>query len=131
MKSKNVMFYGIILIINLSCIVFAQDNSDREKIIFQNNLRLYEQGDYEHARQNFELVVTKLPQSPLITSNYLMLIKSLYKLKNYTDAIEDCKTFLEKFPKSTYTDDVLYVLGNAYYQLDRYRTAARSWINSF
>ena len=130
MKSKNVMFYGIILIINLSCIVFAQDNSDREKIIFQNNLRLYEQGDYEHARQNFELVVTKLPQSPLITSNYLMLIKSLYKLKNYTDAIEDCKTFLEKFPKSTYTDDVLYVLGNAYYQLDRYRTAARSWINS-
>ena len=120
----------MILIINLSSIVFAQDNSDREKIIFENNLRLYEQGDYELARQNFELVVTKLPQSPLITTNYLMLIKSLYKLKNYTDVIERCKTFLEKFPKSTYTDDVLYVLGNTYYQLDRYRTAAKSWINS-
>ena len=108
----------------------AQNSSAREKAIFEKNLLLYTQGDFESAEQNFALVITKLPNSPLLTTNYLMLIKSQYKVGNYMATIEQGKSFMTKFPKSSYNDDVLYVMGNAYYQLNRYRTAARNWIYS-
>jgi ABC-type branched-subunit amino acid transport system substrate-binding protein len=108
----------------------AQDYSDREKAIFEKNLLLYTQGDFEQAKQNFALVITKLPNSSLLTTNYLMLIKSQYKQGDYISTVEEGKKFLKKFPKSSYNDDVLYVMGNSYYQLNRYRTAARNWIHS-
>jgi ABC-type branched-subunit amino acid transport system substrate-binding protein/TolA-binding protein len=115
------------------CFVFAlnaQNSSDRERAIFEKNLLLYTQGDYEQAEQNFALVITKLPDSPLLTTNYLMLVKSQYKVGNYTGTIDQGKSFLKKFPKSSYNDDILFVMGNAYFQLNRYRTAARNWIYS-
>ena len=110
--------------------LLAQNYSDREKAIFEKNLKLYTNGEYKQAEQNFSLVITKLPDSPLTTANYLMLIKSRYKLNDYTSTIENGKKFLGKYPKSSYNDDVLYSMGNSYYHLNRYRTAARNWINS-
>ena len=130
MKSKNHIFISLILCVGLISSLFAQDYSDREKAIFDQNLQLYTQGDYEQAEQNFALVITKLPDSPLLTTNHLMMIKSRYKLADYTTAIEYGKNFLKQFPKSSYNDDVLYVIGNSYYHLNRYRTAARNWIHS-
>jgi ABC-type branched-subunit amino acid transport system substrate-binding protein len=129
-KSRNLIFNSFFLIICLITNSLAQNYSDREKAIFEKNLRLYTQGDYDQAEQNFALVITKLPDSPLLTTNYLMMIKSLYKLSDYTATIEFGKKFIKKFPKSSYNDDVLYVMGNSYYHLNRYRTAARNWIHS-
>jgi ABC-type branched-subunit amino acid transport system substrate-binding protein/outer membrane protein assembly factor BamD (BamD/ComL family) len=111
-------------------IVSAQKYSEREKAIFEKNLLLYTQGDFKQAEQNFALVISKLPDSPLLTTNFLMLIKSQYKNGNYTKTIDQSKSFLKKFPKSSYRDDVLYVMGNSYFQLNRFRTAARNWIQS-
>jgi ABC-type branched-subunit amino acid transport system substrate-binding protein len=108
--------------------IMAQNLSDRERAIFEKNLSFYTQGDFKQAEQNFALVITKLPDSPLLTANYLMLIKSQYKRGDYTATIDQGKTFLKKFPKSSYNDDVLYVMGNSYFQLSRYRTAAKNWI---
>jgi ABC-type branched-subunit amino acid transport system substrate-binding protein/outer membrane protein assembly factor BamD (BamD/ComL family) len=108
----------------------AQDYSEREKVIFEKNLLLYTQGDFEQAEQNFSLVITRLPNSPLLTTNYLMLIKSQYKAGNYSATINQGKKFLKTFPESSYNDDVLYVMGNSYFQLNRYRTAATNWIYS-
>jgi len=129
-KNKNLIFKYLILIFCIIGNLFAQDYSDREKAIFNNNLKLYTEGDYKQAEQNFSLVITKLPDSPLSTTNYLMLIKCRYKLNDYTSTIEYGKKFLKKYPKSSYNDDVLYTMGNSYYHLNRYRTAARNWINS-
>ena len=85
----------------------AQNFSAREKSIFEKNLELYREGDYKQAEQNFALVVAKLPESAYITSNYLMLVKSQYKLGDYVSAIDQAKIFLSKFSNSQYRDDVL------------------------
>ena len=130
MKRIPVIFFNFIILLSLVNVVPAQDYSDREKAIFEKNLLLYTQGDYEQAEQNFSLVITKLPDSPLLTTNYLMLIKSQYKAGDYTSTIDQGKLFLKKFPESSYNDDVLFVMGNSYYQLNRYRTAATNWIYS-
>jgi len=129
-KRIPVIFFNFIILLSLVNVVPAQDYSDREKAIFEKNLLLYTQGDYEQAEQNFSLVITKLPDSPLLTTNYLMLIKSQYKAGDYTSTIDQGKLFLKKFPESSYNDDVLFVMGNSYYQLNRYRTAATNWIYS-
>jgi len=110
--------------------MLAQDYSDREKAIFEQNLQLYTQGDYEQAEKNFALVITKLPDSPLLTTNHLMLIKSRYKLGDFTTTIEYGKEFLKQFPKSSYHDDVLYLLGNSYFHLNRYGTATGNWLQA-
>ncbi|MCK4561066.1 MAG: penicillin-binding protein activator [Calditrichia bacterium] len=130
MKRKNLILNSFILLVCLINSILAQNYSEREKAIFEKNLLLYAHGDYEQAEQNFALVITKLPNSPLLTTNYLMLIKSQYKLGDYTVTIEHGKKFLKKFPKSSYNDDVLYVMGNSYFHLNRYRTAAKNWIHS-
>jgi len=108
----------------------AQNFSAREKSIFEKNLELYREGDYKQAEQNFALVVAKLPESAYITSNYLMLVKSQYKLGDYVSAIDQAKIFLSKFSNSHYRDDVLYTLGNAYYKLNRFQSATKLWISA-
>jgi len=129
-KRKKIAIYSLIALICLFNSISAQKSSDREKAIFEKNLSFYTQGDFAQAEQNFALVITKLPNSPLLTTNYLMLIKSQYKSGNFLATIDEGKSFLKRFPKSSYNDDVLYAMGNSYYQLNRYRTAARNWILS-
>jgi len=129
-KRKYLIFISLVFLVCLISSTFSQNLSDREKAIFEKNLLLYTQGDYGQAKQNFALVITKLPDSPFLTTNYLMLIKSQYKLGDYTTTIDQGKKFLKQFPKSSYNDDVLYVMGNSYYHLNRYRTATRNWIYS-
>jgi len=129
-KNKIVIIKSLILVLCFIGNIFAQNYSDREKSIFEKNLNLYTDGDYKQAEQNFSLVITKLPNSPLLTTNHLMVIKSRYKLGDFTTTIDYGKKYLKNFPKSSYNDDVLFVMGNSYYHLNRYRTAARNWIQA-
>lgn len=108
----------------------AQNANLRETAIFEKNVQLYTNKNYEQAEQNFALVITKLPNSPLITSNYMMLIKSQYKLGDYAASLEHGKKFLKIFPESSYQDDILFIMGNSYYQLDRFQTAAKTWVKA-
>jgi len=126
---KNVIITAIFLLICTS-LLMGQNYSQREKLIFNSNVELYRQGEYEKAEQNFALVITKLPGSTYITSNYLMLVKSQYKRRDYITALEHGKKFLRAYTESNYRNDILYVMGNSYYQLDRYRTAIKTWISS-
>jgi ABC-type branched-subunit amino acid transport system substrate-binding protein len=112
------------------CGLYGQNYSQREKSILKANIELYRQGDFKKAEQNFALVITKLPQSSLITTNYLMLVKTQYKMKDYVSALEQGKKFLHTFPESSYRDDVLFVMGNSYYRLDRFSTAVKTWATS-
>ncbi len=130
MKRKSWSLSYFFLLAGLAVQTFAQQSLEREKFILEKNVQLYQQGNYNQAEQNFSLLVTKLPNSPLLTTNYLMLVKSKYKLGDYINTIEECKKFLLDFPKSSYRDDILFVMGNSYYQLNRYTTAARTWLKS-
>ncbi|APF17504.1 hypothetical protein Calab_1988 [Caldithrix abyssi DSM 13497] len=118
-----------IVLIALSVSVFAQQASQQEWKIFQQGIQDYKTGEYEKARKNFALVISRLGyKSRLLTANYLMLAKTLYKLKDYEGSIEICKKFLKEFPQSQYVDDVQFVLANNYFRLGRVQTAAQLWL---
>ena len=125
MKRKSWSLFYFFLLVSMVIQTSAQQSLEREKFILEKNVQLYQQGKYSQAEQNFSLLVSKLPESPLLTTNYLMLVKSKYKLGDYINTIEQCKKFLMEFPNSSYRDDVLFAMGNSYYQLSRFTTAVK------
>ena len=108
----------------------AQTASQREWTIFDKGVLDYTQGNYEKAAENFQLVISKLPNSPLITANYLMLAKTLYKQKQFVKSADICNEFIKKFPASSYLGNIHFLLGNNYYRLDRNTTAVMHWIKA-
>ncbi len=113
----------------LTALLFGQTATQKEWRIFQQGIQDYKTGDYDRAFKNFSLVIERLgPKSHLLTANYLMLAKTLYKMGKYQKSLEVCRTFEKKFPQSTYTDDIIFLKANNYYRLHRYQTAAKFWL---
>jgi ABC-type branched-subunit amino acid transport system substrate-binding protein len=127
MKNTMIRFFCILLLAIVYVPLTGQDTVQRERQILNRNIQFYKTGMYEKAEQNFSLMVSRLPESPFITTNYLMLAKSRYKNKNYLAAINTGKEFIGSFPQSDYVDDIFYVMANCYYRLNRPTTAILNW----
>jgi len=125
-KEISIFFWIIISILLLN----AQDPIVRERELLYKNIDLYKTGRFEKAVQNFTLMIERLPDSPFITTNYLMKAKSEYKNGQYMASLESAKTFISQFPRSRYLDEIYYVIGNNYYKLNRYNTAISAWDRS-
>jgi len=125
LKRKYLSLIILVLFINNSN---AQDASEREWTIFQKGLNEYEQGQFTRAEENFSLVISKLPDTRLLTANYLMLAKSRYKVGKYNESIQTCREFIQKFPESNYSDDIYYVKANANYRLSEFKAAVADWL---
>ncbi len=95
---------------------YAQDTKEREREILSKNIDLYKTGRYEKAVQNFSLMVERLPDSPFLTTNFLMKAKSEYKNQQYLASLQSAKIFIEKFPQSHYQDEIYYLMGNNYFR---------------
>lgn len=119
-----------VLIFILFATSFSQTASKREWTIFQKGVREYKAGTFKAAEEHFRLVIEKLPDSQLSTAYHLMLAKTRYKLNRYTESLSDCQSFLNRFPKSKYRDDIIYLMANNQYQLNNYGTAVRNWIEA-
>ncbi len=128
MKMNRFLLAVLLLSLLMVNTGMSQIASPREKTIFQKGVRDYLQGNYDKAAKNFSLVISKLPNSPLLTANYLMLAKTQYKRGEYKTSLKTCQQFLEKFPNSSYRDDVQYLMANNYYQLNRPETAVSIWL---
>ncbi len=108
----------------------AQNTLQKEWKIFQQGVQDYKTGEYDKAYKNFSLVISRLGnKSHLLTANYLMLAKTLYKMERYQKSLEICNQFLKKFPNSSYTDDIRYLQANNYYRLNRLQTASKIWLS--
>ncbi len=119
----------VILIFTFSIWGLAQHASQKEWRIFQRGVQDYKTGEYERAEKNFELVIQRLGnKSHLLTANYLMLAKTLYKMKKYQKSIQICNQFLQKFPQSRYVDNIQFVLASNYFRLGRLQTATQLWL---
>lgn len=124
MKTWKLFFLLFILCSSL----FAQNASTREWTIFQKGIVEYQKGNYEKARQSFSLMISKLPNSALMTANHLMLAKTNYKSGDYNISLQQCEEFKKRFPNSKYVDDIKYLTGNNYYRLERVETAVIAWL---
>ncbi|NOX88174.1 MAG: ABC transporter substrate-binding protein [Calditrichaeota bacterium] len=120
----------VFAIMLFAAFAFAQQASQKEWKIFQQGIQDYKTGEYQKARKNFSLVISRLgSKSHLLTANYLMLAKTLYKMGEYQKSLEICETFLKKFPESRYRDDIQFVMANNYFRLNRVQTATQIWLS--
>jgi branched-chain amino acid transport system substrate-binding protein len=110
--------------------LYGQGPMERERNLFYRNVELYKKGDYGAAAQNFQIIVDRLPNSRFLTSNYLMLTKTEYKLGNYSESFDLAQNFLKQFPNSRYRSEILNTMGNCYYQQHQYKNAAFYWTNA-
>jgi ABC-type branched-subunit amino acid transport system substrate-binding protein len=126
---KHYIKSGIFFLLIASSL-FAQTALQKEWKIFQQGVQDYKTGEYNKAYKNFSLVISRLGEkSHLLTANYLMLAKTLYKLEQYQKSLEICNQFLKKFPKSKYVDDIQFLQANNYYRLNRVQTASKLWLS--
>ncbi|KPK68398.1 hypothetical protein AMJ87_11995 [candidate division WOR_3 bacterium SM23_60] len=85
---------------------------------------LYEQGNtyfkenaYQNAINKFEEIVANYKNTSAYEPALYLLAFSHYKLKKFEEASSFGETFIKEFPTSTYTTNVLSLIGESYYQL--------------
>jgi len=127
---KNIYITFFLVIFLMMHSGFSQRAPKRERDIFNKGVHDYQSGMYEKAEKNFKIVIERLPNSLLLTSNYLMLAKTRYKLKIYKASLQTSDYFLKEFPKSNYRDDIYFCKGNCYFRLERQVEAVENWLKA-
>jgi TolA-binding protein len=131
---------------------FEVEDSILEKVSFDLGLAYSWQGDKEKAILEFQEFIEKYPQSELIESAHFELGKDLYDLKKYKLALSELeKTSIdealylrgkaskelgdqegeiavfeelrERYPRSNFSQEAYFVLGNNYYNQKKYKEA--------
>lgn len=74
-------------------------------------------GDKEKAVEIFKQVVKNAPFSETGIKAQYRLGYTLVQIKEYSDAIDELRIMLEKYPDSGFTDDTVYLLAKAYFAL--------------
>jgi len=132
--------------------LFEAEDSILEKVTFDLGLAYSRQGDKEKAILEFQEFIEKYPQSELINSAHFELGKDLYDLKKYKLALTELEKITteealylrgkaskelgdqegeiaafeelrEKYPRSNFSQEAYFRLGNYYYNQKRYKEA--------
>ncbi len=84
---------------------------------FLLGMRQYAQKDFKPALSSFRSSISNHPLNHRITAAKVMEAKTLYALKNYSEASVLCDSLLVQFPMTRYREDILFTRGMCYYNL--------------
>lgn len=110
--------------------VFDTDRSDTLSLRFQKGVDLYNLERYWDALNVFEkLVAIPSSENRIITSIYLMLMKTNLRIGNPEECIRLGHEFESMFRGSNYYDDVQFCMGEAFFNLGEYNTALEYFLS--
>lgn len=98
---------------------------------FKRAVQHYKAGRYYSALDAFRRLSSYTPEeNPQLSASLLMTMKSYYRVGKYDQAAKVGRSFLERFPGSTYQDDVFAVFGDISAAQHWYISAAKHWLTA-
>jgi len=108
----------LLLVLPLAAQVRLEYSANNE-LVFREALARFDSGLVREAAVGFDRCITEFPSGHRITAAYVMKGKSLYRLGENLEAAKTLKTFLARFPASTYVPDAELTLGLIYVKIER------------
>jgi ABC-type branched-subunit amino acid transport system substrate-binding protein len=125
------VFGGLLL---ASCPVAGQvrmEYSENNEAVFREAVARYDSGLTREAIVGFDRCITEFPSGHRITAAYVMKAKALYRLGENLDAAKTLKTFLSRYPASSYAADAELTLGLIYRRIERPEEAMEMFLSAF
>ncbi|MFQ6675372.1 MAG: tol-pal system YbgF family protein [Fidelibacterota bacterium] len=105
--------------------------SSRPVRLFEKGVEHYNAGRYYTALDIFRRLMNYPPErNKLLTASYLMTMKSYFHAGRSEEAMEVGRSFLVRFPGSSYLDDVYECFGDIFVTEGRYRPAVENYLDA-
>jgi ABC-type branched-subunit amino acid transport system substrate-binding protein/outer membrane protein assembly factor BamD (BamD/ComL family) len=129
MVMKQLFLRCVLLMVLVSAsaqVVRSQDRieySEKAERIFREGLQRFSAGEYQVAIAAFDRLILLMPYHHRLTASYVMKGKALHRLGDNAEAARVLRTFLIRYPASTYAADAEYTLGLVQLDVKRYDEA--------
>ncbi len=127
-RSAFLVLFGVLLLPSFG--VFGQQriefDEDVERV-FQEAVTTFEKGAYEDAARLFDRIIKENPASHRITAAYVMKSKALLRAGRNLETARTIRSFLDRYPASSYLPDAHLVLGSVFERVGRYEDAIREY----
>lgn len=104
--------------------------SERAEKSFSEALASFEAGEYRRAAEGFDGVTREPRSNHRTTAAHVMKAKALLHLRDYPEAVRVLRSFLARFPGSSYVADAHYTLALTQLSIHRYDDAAVSLLSA-
>jgi len=96
--------------------------------LFQKAVHDFKISDYASAAKLFDSLIRMTVIHQRTTAAYIMEAKALFSLSRFDSSVAVLKNLQERFPATSYTDDLYYTLGIDHMMLQQPRMAADQFI---
>jgi ABC-type branched-subunit amino acid transport system substrate-binding protein len=107
------------------------DYSEKAEQMFKDGLAFFSAGSYRDAVTQFDRVTRDFPACQRVTAAWVMKGKAYFRMEENLEAARTLKTFLAKYPSSTYTSDAEVTLGDVYQRIGRVEEAVQSYASAW
>ncbi len=112
-------FAGLLLVCLPAAGQVRLEYSGRNESVFREAVARFDSGLTREAVVGFDRCITEFPSGHRITAAYVMKGKALYRMGEILDAAKTLKTFLSRYPASSYVPDAELTLGLIYVSIER------------
>jgi TolA-binding protein len=116
----------LVILIMFPVVLHTQGLSD-EKENFDLAQRLFEDGDYANAAQEFSRFFENYPTSDRLPTALLRLSLTYYNSANYKKAIEACQKFIDQYPKRLEVATTMRRKAEAHQMLGEFTRAGQAY----
>lgn len=124
-------FQSVVLAAFLSVSLWALQSANAqpagESNDFSYALKLYNEGFYDIAAQQFSVFINRYPKSDQLAEARFYLANSYFKLNNFENARIEYQSLAVGFPKSDRAPEAWYKVGECYQRLNQLEDAARAF----
>ncbi|MFA3783350.1 outer membrane protein assembly factor BamD [Melioribacteraceae bacterium 4301-Me] len=116
-KLKFAVLHALLLVVILSCSSSVDTTKFNSEQYFEYAMKLYNDGDYELALQEFQTVLLQFPGSAVSDDAQFYIGMTYFKKKQYLLGAYEFSKLVRNMPASPFVPQAQFMLAECYYQL--------------